>query len=229
VARGARAPRPAGRNPLTGAPQPWLPGEAPSEDARRHAPATLRNRDAILAVLQSELPTTGTILEIASGSGEHIVHFAAAMPALNWHPSDPDPSALASIAAHAGQTLLANLAPPALIDAAAADWPVTRADALLCCNMVHIAPWSAAQGLFAGAGRLLLPGAPLLLYGPFIEADVPTADSNLAFDASLKDRNPEWGLRDVTALDALAQSAGLRRTHRIAMPANNLMLVWRRV
>ncbi len=150
------------------------------------------------------------------------------MPALDWQPSDPDPSALASIAAHASPAALGNIAPPALIDAAATDWPVARADAILCCNMVHIAPWSAAQGLFAGAGRLLPTGAPLLLYGPFIEPETPTADSNLAFDASLKDRNPQWGLRDTTALDTLAQAAGLRRTRRIAMPANNLMLVWRR-
>lgn len=189
----------------------------------------MRNRDAILAVLHVELPATGTILEIASGSGEHIVHFAAAMTRLHWQPSDPDPSALASIAAHAHNAALPNIALPALIDAAASDWPVTRADSILCCNMVHIAPWSAAQGLFAGAGRLLPPSAPLLLYGPFIEADTPTADSNLAFDASLRDRNPDWGLREVTALDGLAQAAGLYRTRRIAMPANNLMLVWRRV
>jgi Protein of unknown function (DUF938) len=179
--------------------------------------------------LHRELPSTGTVLEIASGSGEHIVHFAAAVPGLQWQPSDPDPAALASIAAHASSASLANLAPPALIDAAAVDWPVSRADAILCCNMIHIAPWAAAEGLFAGAGRLLASGAPLLLYGPFIEADTPTADSNLAFEASLKDRNPQWGLREVTALDALAQSAGLQRTQRIAMPANNLMLVWRRV
>lgn len=214
---------------MNDAPTPWQPGEAPLlADAKRHAPATLRNRNAILAVLLDELPTRGLILEVASGSGEHAVHFATAMPQLDWQPSDPDPAALASIDAWAAEPGLDNLRPSLPLDAASADWPLPRADAILCCNMVHIAPWSAAEGLFAGAGRLLQPGAPLILYGPFIEADVPTAESNLAFDASLRDRDPAWGLRAVTALDALATAAGLHRTRRTAMPANNLILVWRR-
>jgi hypothetical protein len=182
----------------------------------------------ILAVLREELPPTGTILEIASGSGEHIVHFAAALPAIHWQPSDPDPAALASIAAHSGEFALPNIADPMLIDAATTDWSTSSADAILCCNMVHIAPWSAAEGLFAGGSRLLRSGAPLLLYGPFIEHDVATAESNLAFDASLRDRNPEWGLRDTAALDAIARTCGLSLTRRIAMPANNLLLVWRK-
>ena len=208
---------------------PWQPGDAPLiAEAKRHAPATLRNRDAILAVLREELPTSGLVLEVASGSGEHAVHFAAAMPQLDWQPSDPDPAALASINAWAVESGAANLRHALRLDAASADWPLRHADAMLCCNMVHIAPWSATEGLFAGAGRSLPPGAPLILYGPFIEADVPTADSNLAFDASLQDRDPAWGLRAVTALDALATAAGLHRTRRTAMPANNLMLVWRR-
>lgn len=197
-------------------------------DAKRHAPATQRNRDAILAVLREELPASGVVLEVASGSGEHAVHFAAAMPQLDWQPSDPDPAALASIDAWATEARAANLRPALGLDAAATDWPPPHANAILCCNMVHIAPWSAAEGLFAGAGRLLPSGAPLILYGPFIEADVPTADSNLAFDASLRDRDPAWGLRAVAALDALATAAGLHRIRRTAMPANNLMLVWRR-
>lgn len=208
---------------------PWQPGDAPLlADAKRHAPATLRNRDAILAVLSEELPSKGLVLEIASGSGEHAAYFAAAMPQLDWQPSDPESAALASIDAWAGEAGADNLRPALRLDAASADWPLSRADAILCCNMVHIAPWSAAEGLFTGAGRVLSPGAPLILYGPFIEADVPTAPSNLAFDASLRDRDQSWGLREITALDALATAAGLTRTRRTAMPANNLMLVWRR-
>jgi hypothetical protein len=209
--------------------EPWTPGGAEAApDARRHAPATLRNRDAILAVLAEELPAEGTVLEVASGSGEHAVHFATALPALRWQPSDPDADALASIDAWVAATGAANVAPALRIDAAASGWPSVEADAVFCANMVHIAPWEAAAGLFAGAGRLLPPGAPLILYGPFIEDGVPTAESNLAFDLSLKSRDPRWGLRPVTALDALADAAGLTRTRRVAMPANNLVLVWRR-
>ena len=208
---------------------PWQPGNAPMfADARRHAPATLRNRDAILAILREELPGSGLVLEVASGSGEHAAHFAAAMPQLDWQPSDPDPAALASIDAWAEDAGADNLRPALRLDAASTDWPLPRADAILCCNMVHIAPWFAAEGLFAGAGRLLPLDAPLILYGPFIEADVPTAESNLAFDVSLRERDPAWGLREVAALDTLAATAGLYRSRRIAMPANNLMLIWRR-
>lgn len=203
-------------------------GAEASPDARRHAPATLRNRDAILAVLAEELPVVGTVLEVASGSGEHAVHFAAALPSIRWLPSDPDADALASIHAWTKATGVANVAPALMLDAAATNWPPVEADAIFCANMVHIAPWEAAEGLFAGAGRLLDPGTPLILYGPFIEEGVPTAESNLAFDSSLKCRDPRWGLRTVAALDALAVEAGLARTRRVAMPANNLILVWRR-
>ena len=168
------------------------------------------------------------MLEVASGSGEHVVHFAAALPHLVWQPSDPEPAALASIVAWAGDDALANLLPPVLLDASADEWPIPSAQAILCCNMIHIAPWSAVQGLFAGAGRLLATGAPLILYGPFIEDGVETAPSNIAFGASLRQRDPAWGLRDTTALDALAATNGLRRTRRALMPANNLLLVWRR-
>lgn len=209
--------------------EPWTPGGAEAApDARRHAPATLRNRDPILAVLTEELPVVGTVLEVASGSGEHAVHFATRLPALCWQPSDPDADALASIDAWTAATGVTNVSPAVRIDAAASDWQLEEADAVFCANMVHIAPWKAAVGLFAGAGRLLPPGAPLILYGPFIEDGVPTAESNLAFDVSLTSRDPRWGLRTVEALDALADAAGLARTRRVAMPANNLMLVWRR-
>lgn len=214
---------------MSDAPQPWLASDAPvASDARRHAPATLRNRDAILAVLRDHLPASGTILEIASGSGEHVTWFADQLPALRWQPSDPDPAALASITAWGKNVAQGTVLEPLIIDASLSDWPATHADAILCCNMVHIAPWDAAIGLFAGAGRLLTPGAPLILYGPFIEADVPTAESNAAFDISLKARDLRWGLRDVADLEALALQKKLYLALRIAMPANNLALIWRK-
>ena len=206
-------------------PQPWMPGDGGSAD-KRHAPATLRNRDAIAAVLADWLPPSGTVLEVASGSGEHVVHFAAAFPHLHWQPSDPDPAGLTSIAAWRAEAGLANVAPPVALDAAASDWPVERADAILCINMVHISPWEATLGLFAGAARLLAPGAPLILYGPYLEDGVETASSNLAFDRSLKERNPEWGLRNAADVDEVAAEFGFERTRRVEMPANNLTLVY---
>ena len=204
-----------------------MPGDGAPAD-KRHAPATLRNRDAIVAVLADWLPATGAVLEVASGSGEHAVHFAAAFPGLDWQPSEPDPAGLTSIAAYRAEADRANIAPPVALDAAAAEWPVDRADAILCINMVHISPWEATLGLFAGAARLLVPGAPLILYGPYIESDVPTATSNLAFDVSLRSRNPAWGLRDTGGVKAAAADAGFAFAERRAMPANNLMLLFRR-
>ena len=208
----------------TNAPFTFDPGGA----AKRHAPATARNRDAIAAVLADELPTTGCVLEVASGTGEHAVYFAGQFPALDWQPTDPDPAALTSIASWRGEVDLPNLRAPVQLDASAPDWPVTAADAILCINMVHISPWAATQGLAAGASRLLPPGAPLILYGPYLEPEVETADSNRAFDASLKSRNPAWGLRDREAVTALAAAHGLSFLRRIAMPANNIMLVYRK-
>ncbi len=206
---------------------PWTPGEGGSED-KRHAPATLRNRDAIAAVLADWLPAAGTVLEIASGSGEHVVHFAAAFPHLVWQPSDPDPAGLTSIAAHRAEAGLANIASPLALDASAPAWPIGHADAILCINMVHISPWEATLGLFAGAAALLAAGAPLVLYGPYIEAGVLTADSNLEFDASLRASDPAWGLRDTSDVMAVAADAGFAFAERRAMPANNLMLLFRR-
>lgn len=196
---------------------------------KRHAPATERNRDPIAQVLAEQLPGSGLVLEVASGSGEHAVHFAQRFPALDWQPSDPDPEALGSIAAWVAETGLANLHLPLLLDASAAQWPVERADALLCSNMAHISPWEATCGLFAGAGRLLPAGGPLVLYGPWFESGVEPAPSNLAFDSSLRQRNPQWGIRQLAAADELAASHGLLRTARIVMPANNLTLVYRKV
>lgn len=207
--------------------QPWLAAEAASAENKRHAPATLRNRDAIAAVLAEELPPTGLVLEVASGSGEHVVHFAARFPALGWQPSDPDVAALESIAAWSGEASQPNIRPPLMLDAAAPGWPLARADAILCINMLHISPWKASLGLIAGAARLLPPGGPLILYGPFVEDDVATASSNLEFDANLRARDAAWGLRNTREVSAAANASGLRLTRRQAMAANNLMLVYR--
>lgn len=196
-------------------------------DERRSSPAALRNRGPILDVLRDVLPHRGLVLEIASGSGEHVVHFAAALPGLAWQPSDPNPEALASIASWAAAEGLADIRTPIAIDAAAADWPLARADAILCINMVHISPWAATQGLMRGAARLLPPGGPLILYGPYVLAGVETAESNRAFDGDLRARNPEWGLRSLEAVSAEAGAQGLRLDEVHAMPANNLIVVYR--
>jgi SAM-dependent methyltransferase len=194
---------------------------------KRHAPAVERNREPIAAVLTEELPAEGVVLEVASGTGEHAVHFARTYPRLTWQPSDPDPEALESIAAWRAEEGLANLREPVLLDAAAAGWPVNAADAVLCINMIHISPLVATEGLLAGAAALLAPGAPLIVYGPYLEADVETAPSNLDFDAWLKRRDPGFGLRRAEWLDEQAAAHGFARTRRVAMPANNLMLVYR--
>lgn len=202
----------------------------PAADPRRFAPATLRNRDAILGVLRGVLPATGLVLEVASGSGEHALHLAAALPGLVFQPSDPDPAARASIDAWAADASLPNLRPALALDAAPpASWPIARADAVLCINMIHIAPWAAALGLMAGAARLLAePGAPLVLYGPFRRGGAHTAPSNEAFDASLRAQDPRWGVRDLEAVAEAAAAAGFGPPEVVAMPANNLTLVFRR-
>jgi hypothetical protein len=192
------------------------------------SPSTARNREPIATVLATELPARGLLLEVASGAGEHAVFLAERFPHLNWQPSDPDPQALASIAAHVRDAALPNLRPPIALDAEASAWPVERADALLCVNMVHISPWAATVGLLAGAGRLPSAGAPLILYGPYRRRDVAAAPSNEAFDESLKARNPEWGLRYVEDVAAEAEQNGLSLERLVEMPANNLTLVFRR-
>ena len=192
------------------------------------SPAARRNRGPILDVLRRVMPARGTVLEIASGSGEHAVHFAAGLPHLSWQPTDLDPDALASIAAHRDAAGAPNLLPPIELDAVAPFWPVAHADAIVSINMIHIAPWSAAEGLVAGAGRMLAPGAVLFLYGPFKEDGRHTAPSNAAFDASLRASNKEWGVRDLAEVAALAAQHGLDFAERGAMPANNLSVVFRR-
>jgi cyclopropane fatty-acyl-phospholipid synthase-like methyltransferase len=201
---------------------------AASFDNALTAPAVARNRDPILAVLREVLAAPGTVLEIASGSGEHAVHFASALSHLVWQPTDPDAEARRSIAAHAARAQLPNLLPPLALDAAAAAWPVTQADAIVSINMIHIAPWSAAEGLMAGAARLLPPDSPLYLYGPFREHGRHTAPSNAAFDESLKARDPAWGVRDLDEVVALASRHGLALSRTVAMPANNLSVIFRR-
>ena len=198
-------------------------------DARLHYAATARNREPILAVLREYLPAHGTVLEIASGSGEHIVHFARAFPALTFHPSDPERSARASVDAWVKHEALTNVVPSAALDVTAdTPWPLQRADAVLCINMIHIAPWAAAEGLMRGAGSLLAAGGVLYLYGPYKQGGKHTASSNAVFDADLRARDPAWGVRDLDDVTALAATQDFIRIDVVPMPANNLSVVFRK-
>ncbi len=195
---------------------------------KRSAPAAARNREPIAEILREELPQSGLVLEVASGTGEHAAFYAGLFPQLRWQPTDWDSAALPSIDSWREEAGLANLLPALVLDAEAAEWPVAGCDSIVCINMVHISPVEVTHGLLAGAGRLLPPGAPLILYGPYLEADVDTAPSNVAFDVSLKARDPRWGLRDLSWLDDVAARQGFTRSRRTQMPANNLTLVYRR-
>jgi Protein of unknown function (DUF938) len=197
-------------------------------DARRSAPAALRNREPIAEVLREWLPDSGVVLEIASGSGEHAVFFAERFPTLEWQPSDVHPDALGSIRAWRAASGVPNVHEPIAIDSAAPGWPIAAADAVLSINLVHISPWAAALGLIRGAAQVLPSGGPLILYGPWLKDDIPVAPSNLAFDADLKRRDPEWGLRRVEEFAAAAEPEGLALVETRPMPANNLMLLLRR-
>jgi hypothetical protein len=199
-----------------------------SRDARLHAPSAGRNREPILNLLQRELPAHGLVLEVASGSGEHIVHFAGALPGLEFQPSDPDPQARASIDAWRDAAGVHNVRFAIVLDATAENWPIRSADAVLCINMIHIAPWKAAIGLVRGAAALLRANCMLYLYGPFRRGDADTAPSNVAFDRSLRAQDPEWGVRDLEAVTALAVSYGFSEPAIETMPANNLSLVFRK-
>jgi hypothetical protein len=198
-------------------------------DRRQYAPATLRNRDFILDVLRDVLPTTGVILEIASGSGEHVIHFARNFPSLVFQPSDPEPDALLSVAAWVKAANVTNARPPIVLDASQSSWPISSADGIICINMVHISPWEATVGLIRGAAAVLPPGTPLYLYGPYKRKGFTTPPSNEAFDRNLRDRNPTWGLRDLEAVAAIAQSVGFSVPAVTEMPANNLSVVFRRM
>lgn len=192
------------------------------------APAALRNRDPIAAVLAGALPATGRVLMIAEGSGIHAVHMARRFPHLRWLPSDPDPAARASIAAYRAEAALVNLSEPLDLDVTAGNWPIDRAEAVTCINMVHISPWSATGGLMAGAARTLPPGGLLYVYGPFLRRGVATAPSNVTFDESLRARNPAWGLRTVEDVESRAGAAGFQLETIVEMPANNLSLLFRK-
>jgi SAM-dependent methyltransferase len=195
-------------------------------DARRYAGATQRNRVPILDVLRRVLPAQALVLEIASGTGEHAQFFAQSLPAVRWQPSDVDPAALASIATWCAEQ--ANVQPPLALDVTDATWPVERADAVVCINMIHITPWPTCDGLMRGASRVLRPGGVLYLYGPYQVGGAHTAPSNAAFDERLRGENPAWGVRDLEAVVASAEAHGLRLAEQVAMPANNFSLVFRR-
>jgi Protein of unknown function (DUF938) len=198
-------------------------------DDRQYAPATLRNRDFILDVLRDVLPVTGVILEIASGSGEHIVHFAKNLPSLVFQPSDPDADARLSVAAWVKATGVTNVRPPLALDVANPVWPIASADGIICINMIHISPWEATLGLMRGAAAILPPGSPLYLYGPYLREGIATAPSNQIFDRSLRGRSSTWGLRDLEAVTASAQSIGFSAPVITEMPANNLSVAFRRM
>ena len=200
-------------------------------DARMTSPSSARNTQPILEVLRAHLPAQGSVLEVACGSGEHALAFSRAFPGLDWTPSDPDPAALASAAAWRDAEGAPNLAAPVRLDVLDdTTWPVGPIKAVYCANMLHISPWPATEGLMRLAGRVLThPGGLLVLYGPYLEADVETAASNLAFDEGLRGRDAQWGLRRREDVVSLARDSGLAFTLRVPMPANNLMLLFRRV
>jgi hypothetical protein len=197
-------------------------------DLRRYAPAASRNREPILSLLREVLPKSGTVVEVASGTGEHAARFARGLPDLLWLPSEADPHMRASIAAWRESAGLSNFLAPIEIDVCSGQWPVDRAQAVVSINLVHISPWSATQGLTAGAARLLGPGEPLVLYGPFRRAGQPLEPSNQAFDEDLKRRDERWGVRLVEDVRGCAHDAGLDFDELIQMPANNLILVFRK-
>jgi SAM-dependent methyltransferase len=197
-------------------------------DPRRYRPHVVRNRDPIADVLRRVLPPKGLVLEVASGSGEHAAYFAAMLSALDWQPTDPDAQALESISAHRADAGLPNLLPSLRLDVTAAQWPVGSADAVICCNMIHIAPWAACEGLVAGAARTLPTGGLLYLYGPYKIGGEHTAPSNRDFDLDLRTRNPEWGIRDLGDVTALAERHGFKLAETVPMPANNLSVMFRR-
>jgi len=191
-------------------------------------PAPERNKEPIFEVLRRVLPARGTVLEVASGTGQHIVHFAGQLPGLQWLPSDPDHSCLRSIAARVGAAGLTNVADPVALDVLERPWPLDPVDAILCINMIHIAPWAAGLALLQESARLLPARGALYLYGPYRLGGQHTAPSNEAFDADLRSRNPEWGVRDLEEIELHAGQVGLALEEVVQMPANNLSVVLRR-
>lgn len=200
----------------------------PSQELKFSSPSALRNRGPIFDVLRDILPENGTVLEIASGSGEHVTHFATHLPGLVWQPSDPSPQARASIREWVKVEALANVLTPLDIDTSAETWPIARADAMVAINMVHISPWAATQGLLKGAGKLLPTGGVLVLYGPYRREGEGLVASNAMFDADLRSRNPAWGIRLLEDLVSSAEQFGLAMTSVVTMPSNNLCVVFTR-
>jgi len=197
-------------------------------DARETAPSPERNKQPILEVLARVLPARGLVLEIGSGTGQHVAHFAGALPALTFQPSEMDVQRHPSIRAWVTAGNLSNVRPPLAIDVTNLPWPVSAADALVCINVIHISPWEATLALMAGAGRILPAGGVLVTYGPYMRAGAHTSQSNEAFDASLRARNPRWGVRDIDQVAEVAGKEGLALDEVVPMPANNLALVWRK-
>jgi SAM-dependent methyltransferase len=199
-----------------------------ASDQRLYFPHVARNREPILEILRRVLPRDGLVLEIASGGGEHAAYFASNLPGLRWQPTDANSEMFESIAAHRATAGAANLLAPLHLDVTSEQWPVERADAMVCCNMIHIAPWAATEGLIAGARRTLARGAPLYLYGPYKVEGRHTAPSNQDFDTRLRAQNPLWGVRDLTDVSDLARRHGLTLDETVSMPANNLSVIFRR-
>ena len=197
-----------------------------SDTMRLSAPSAARNRGPILQAILPHLPRTGLVLEIASGTGEHVAYFAAENPGLTWQPTDPDADRQASIDAWTSD--LPNVRPAATLDASSADWPFSHADAILCINMIHISPWSATVGLIIGAARLLPTGGILALYGAYRRRNVPLEPGNQEFDADLKRRDPAWGLRELETVADLAAQSGFGPPLVVDMPSNNLTVIFHR-
>jgi SAM-dependent methyltransferase len=194
---------------------------------KEHAPSAERNRDEIFTALREALPDEGLVLELASGSGQHAVHFAERLPGVSWQPTDRDTKAIASIRAWAEEAALPNLRDPIELDATQTTWPIESADAIVNINMIHISPWETCEGLLAGARRTLRPGAPLFYYGAFFRRDRETAPSNLEFDRSLRGRDPRWGVRQLEDVLALADTHGLQFDRVLDMPNHNYSLILR--
>ena len=199
-----------------------------ASDPRLYHPHVARNREPILDVLRRVLPPRGLVLEVASGSGEHAAFFADALPSVSWQPTDIDAQALASMAAFRASAGVPNLLAPAQLDVTSAQWPIDRADAIVNCNMIHISPWAACEGLIAGAGRVLPLGGVLYLYGPYRIDGRHTAPSNAEFEAYLRGQNAAWGIRDLAEVTDLAARHGLTLAETVPMPANNLSVIFRR-
>jgi len=197
-------------------------------DQKRYSPACERNKDAILEVLQDVMPASGTILEIACGPGQHAVHFAAGFPDVQWQPSDIDPTSIASTLAWRAETGVPNLLDPVILDATATEWPLERADGIICCNMIHISPWEVTLGLLDGAARILPENGILYTYGPYKVGGKHTAPSNEAFDQSLRSQNPSWGVRNLDDVALEARRRGLHLIKTIKMPANNFSVIYKK-